>query len=266
MRRFVSLGGDLLLKTAVEKITLAGTCASNVVLSSGDVVRADFFVANTDARQTFLQLIGEEHIDETYVQRLKSGRESNSCFILYLGLECGDDLLRGKRGWHWDSYRMNDPDNIPLYIAIPTLADRSLCPPGHHILTATSLYHKPPVEGERWHGAERWLDYKRRSVNETLARLERIIPGISKRIVVQEAATQHTIYRYSRNSYGAMYGWETAPEQFWVNRLPVKTPIPNLLLCSHWADTGPGVISVVACGFLVARTVQSRLAAQTAQG
>jgi len=52
-----------------------------------------------------------------------------------------------------------------------------------------------------------------------------------------------------------MYGWDAGPDQYWANRLPPETPFKNLWLCGHWTSTGPGVVAVVASGFLVARTV-----------
>jgi prolycopene isomerase len=256
MRRFVAEGGDLLLNTAVERITInEKNQATGVILASGEEVRARVVISNADAQQTFLQLIGEKHVDAAYVQVLKSFRESNSCFVLYLGIACEDETLRGKRGWYWDSYQMNRPENIPLYVAIPTLEDKSLAPPGHHILTATTIYDEPPIDDEQWYTEDRWIEYKQRCSEETLKRLNQIIPGLSRRVVVQESATRRTIYRYSLNSRGAMYGWESNPGQYWLNRLPIQTQFENLFLCGHWTLTGPGVVSVVACGFLVARTV-----------
>ncbi|MBI1924471.1 NAD(P)/FAD-dependent oxidoreductase [Candidatus Poribacteria bacterium] len=257
MRRFVAKGGNLILNTAVKRIVInEKNQASSVILASGKEIRARVIIANADAQQTFFQLIGEEYVDASYIRTLKRYRESNSCFVLYLGIECDSEMLRGKRGWYWDSYQMNHPENLPLYVAIPTLEDDSLSPQGYHILTATSLDNNPPDADEQWYAGDLWVEYKQRREQETLSRLEGMIPGVSQRVVVKESATRRTIYHYTLNSHGAMYGWESSPDQFWLNRLPVQTPFENLFLCGHWTSAGPGVISVIASGLLVARTVR----------
>jgi all-trans-retinol 13,14-reductase len=241
------------LNTPVERIEVSGDRVDAVVLQSGQTIRARAFVSNADAQQTFFQLIGDAHLDQDYARRLRGSRLSTSCFVLYLGLACDDERLLGKRGWHWDSYEVNDPAAVPLYVAIPSLHDRSLCPTGHHILTATTVYPEPSFDSDGW------TEFKTACERTTLARLENIIPGVSGRVVVKESATRQTIHHYTLNAEGAMYGWESSPDQYWANRLPSETPFDNLWLCGHWTSTGPGVVAVVASGFMVARTVLQAL-------
>ena len=253
MRRLVTDGGAIVLNTAVDRMIVADRRVTGVVLKTGQTIRARAFVSNADAQHTFFGLIGEAHVDPQYAQRLRQSRLSTSCFLLYLGLECDDDFLRGARGWYWDSYRMNDPATVPLYMAIPTLEDRSLCPPGHHILTVTTVYPEPPFEDDKWPAFRRDCEQK------TLARLETLLPGVTPRVVVKEGATRQTIHHYTLNAEGVMYGWDTGADHYWLNRLPTETPFDNLLLCGHWTSTGPGVVAVVVSGFKVARTILQRL-------
>jgi prolycopene isomerase len=254
MRRLVADGGAILLNTPVERIAVDGSRATGVVLASGETVRARAMVANADAQHTFFQLIGERHLDPGFVERLNGYRVSTSCFVLYLGLECDRECLRDKRGWYWDSYDVNQPSVVPLYLAIPSLEDPSLCPRGQHILTATTVYPEPDGADDA-----AWTAHKRACEERTLERLSRIIPGLPSRIVVKESATRQTIHRYTLNAQGAMYGWDASPDQYWINRLPIDTPFDNLFLCGHWTSTGSGVVAVIASGFMVARTVVDRL-------
>jgi phytoene dehydrogenase-like protein len=260
MRRFVSKGGHLLLNTAVKRIKTTRNCANGVVLESGQEIAAPIIVSNADARQTFFDMVDDRsQIDSKYLDNLQKYRESISCFILFLGLKCDDDFLRGKQGWYFQSYDMHDYDRPAFYIAVPTLYDKSLAPENHHVLSATTGYVEPPLYVEGWSAEDRWKEYKERCEIECMARLEKIIPGITEKIVLKEAATRRTIYRYTLNSYGAMYGWEMSPDQFGENRLPTITPIENLYLCGHWTSIGSGVVSVSACGFHLARAVLQRL-------
>jgi len=262
MRRFAQNGGHLLLNTPVERILVAdGNKVTGVVLAAGREVRARVVVSNADAKQTFFRLLGPEQVESNYLEHLAFCRESASCFVVYLGIRCDDHMLQDVRGWHWDSYQIDDPANIPLYIATPTLEDKSLCPAGHHILTATTLFDQP--RDAVGNTVVDWKEHKRDLECKTMSRLEKIVPGITDRVVVKESATPRTIHRYTQNSTGAMYGWEASPDQFWLNRLPVQTPIQSLYLCGHWTTTGPGVISVVGCGFLSARMALESLSNET---
>ena len=253
MRRLVTDGGAIVLNTAVERMVVTDQRVTEVVLKTGQTIRARAFVSNADAQHTFFGLIGESHFDPAYAQRLRGSRLSTSCFVLYLGLACDDAMVRGARGWYWDSYRMNDPATVPFYLAIPSLEDRSLCPPGHHILIATTVYPEPPFDGDDWPAFTRACEEK------TMARLETLIPGVTSRVVVEESATRQTIHHYTLNAEGAMYGWDAGPDQYWRNRLPTETPFENLWLCGHWTSNGPGVVAVVVSGFKVARTLLQQL-------
>jgi phytoene desaturase len=258
VRRIAAEGGSVLLNAAVERIVVSGTRVEGIVLKSGQTVRARVIVSNADAQHTYFRLIGAEHLDSAFTARVGTHRLSTSCFVLYLGVRCDDERLHRKRGWYWDSYNVNDPSTVPLYVAIPTLADRSLCPAGHHIITATTVYPEPPGDDPAT-----WASHKRDCEEATLGRLERVVPGLGERIVVRESATRQTIHRYTLNAQGVMYGWDATPDQYWINRMTVDTPFENLFLCGHWTSTGSGVIAVVASGFMVARTVLDRLS-QTA--
>src|SRR4029078_5310668 len=96
--------------------------------------------------------------------------------------------------WLWHSYRVNAPAHIPLYVAIPSLVDRTLCPAGHHVLTATTVYPDPPDGADAG-----WAEYKGRCEDAMLARLEALVPGLRSRIVVMESATRQTIHHYTLN-------------------------------------------------------------------
>lgn len=255
MRRLVADGGAIVLNTEVDRLIVDDQRVRGVVLKTGQTIRARAFVSNADAQHTFFGLIGEAHVNPAYAQRLRQTRLSTSCFLLYLGLACDDDMVRGARGWYWDSYDLNDPATVPFYFAVPTLEDRSLCPPGHHILIVTTVYPEPSFT------ADNWPDFTRACEEQTIERLETLIPGITSRIVVKESATRQTIHHYTLNAEGVMYGWDASPDQYWLNRLPPQTPFENLLLCGHWTSTGPGVLAVVVSGFQVARAVFQRLGA-----
>jgi prolycopene isomerase len=60
--------------------------------------------------------------------------------------------------------------------------------------------------------------------------------------------------RYTRNTAGAIYGWELSPEQVGPARLGPQTPIEGLQLVGHWTQPGGGIYGVVSSGIQAARS------------
>lgn len=260
--RFVGSGGQLVLNQGVRAITTHGDRATGVELDSGQSIGADFVVSNADALATFHDLLGAERVEPSYLARLGEQRKSNSCFVLYLGLRSGPEAVRGARGWHWSNRDLRERTTAPFYVATPTLADPSLCPPGCQIVTATMLAGEAESTEVALDDDAGWARYKDQQRQAAMARLEQILPGVGEAIVVQDAATPRTILRYTQSASGCMYGWESSPEQTWPRRLPIETPISNLFLCGHWSATGPGVLSVVANAWRTANLIEGRLGAE----
>ncbi len=253
MWRFKELGGHLLLDTPVRRLIVEnGRRVAGVELASGQKVEAGIVVSNADARQTFLNLIGEQYLDRDYLETLRSFRDSNSLKVLYLGLKCDAEMLRAVRGWYWDSDALNDPANQFRYLATPSLEDPSLPPPGHHILTVSCACTEP-VEDDAEMYTEEWSRRRADYEAETLHWLGGIVPGILERVVTKDTATRRTVHHYTANSRGSVYGWDCGPGQFGRDRLGVETPFENLFLCGHWVEPGPGVASVAISGALAAR-------------
>jgi len=143
---------------------------------------------------------------------------------------------------------MRDEFSIPCFgIAIPTFEAPSLASPRKHIVIIMCManYH--------WTGKD-WDEQKRTITEELIGKAERIIPGLSQHIVVQDSATPWTFRRYTKNTEGAAEGWAFSPEMF-LKRLPQKTPIGNLYLAGHWAMPGGGVPSVSLSGLRAARII-----------
>jgi prolycopene isomerase len=99
-----------------------------------------------------------------------------------------------------------------------------------------------------------WREEKERFAEKLIAKAEKLIPGLSQHIAVQDAATPSTYERYTLNSLGAAMGWAFTPEMF-LKRLEQKTPIPNLYLAGHWTVPGGGVPAVALSGLRAARMI-----------
>jgi phytoene dehydrogenase-like protein len=99
-----------------------------------------------------------------------------------------------------------------------------------------------------------WREEKVRMADALITKAERLIPTLSKHVVVRDAATPLTYERYTLNTMGAAMGWAFSPGMF-LRRLDQRTPVRNLYLAGHWATPGGGVPAVAISGLRAARII-----------
>jgi len=123
-----------------------------------------------------------------------------------------------------------------------------VAPPGHHIVCVTMF--------APWD--RRWVDEKAAVTERLIDEAEKVIPGLRKGIVYQEAGTPSTMNRYTGNTAGAIYGWDSSPKSL-ATRLAMETPVPGLFLAGPWTRPGGGLYAVVTSGQLAAKKVLEEL-------
>ena len=247
-------GGDLILGATVSRIDLVDGRVGGITLDDGRTFRARHVVSNVDALQTFGTLVGMEHLPEPYARKLTKLKPSLSAFVLFaattVDLRQHDlahevflyqqwdhaatyaDILAGKPGGLW--------------VALPTLDDPSLAPPGEHLIILSSL--------AAYDIGRPWAGEKARFTEALLGELEALLPGVRDALTFVESATPLTMQRYTQGTAGAIYGWENSVAQAGSKRLSYVTPIPGLYLSSHWGPPG-GSWRVMISGSHVAKII-----------
>lgn len=251
-------GGEIELKTMVNKIMVKDGKAIGVETENGRIIYADYVISNADAIQTFLKLVGEEALESAFVQRLKDMEISLSCFNVYLGVNLDINALRITdhetivhktldSNKEYEAILKADISDLSYTITVPTLTDPGLAPNNNHcvIIFAPIAYH---VEGMNW------KEEKARVTEELIKRAEEVIPHLSRHIVVKDSATPLTLERYTLNSQGAFGGWANTPVMMFNRPEPI-TPIRNLYLTGHWTFPGSGISGVISSGWMVAQMV-----------
>lgn len=251
-------GGEIEYRTLADRIIVENGRAIGIVTQKGKRIKAKQVVSNIAARATFLNLIGEENLPADFIAMLDRLEVSLSAFYVYLGVdidprEAGLDAPETivyesyDNRKEWELLLQGEP-SIPCFgIAVPTYMDASLAPPGKHVVVIMTMapYN---LRGKSWR------EEKKRMAAKLIAKAERLIPGLSRHIVVQDSATPLTYERYTLNSLGAAMGWAFTPQMF-MRRLEQKTPISGLYLAGHWTVPGGGVPAVALSGLRAARIV-----------
>jgi prolycopene isomerase len=249
--RFRELGGDLMLSSPVAHIAVEDDIVTGVVLKTGVAIRSKYVISNCDARQTFLELLGEQKITPRLAEKLNMMTPSLSMFIAYLGIDNNFGTLPrcGSTLWylpHYDLDKMYESARSPHGTELTKYLFR-VSPDGKSILAMVNTSYK---------NKQYWDDNKSNLLETLITSIEKTtVPGLSKHIVYKEAATPHTLYRYTLNSQGSAYGWESTPQQFIDPDFRVPSFIQGLYLTGHWTTYAQGLAGVVYLGCDIAKSI-----------
>ena len=256
-------GGKIFTGHEVQQILIEGKKAIGVRLKDGQEITGKVVTSNVDAHHTFSDLVGEDQTPSGFRSKLKGMKPSLSYFILYLGIRGRLDELpvsnnevffeEELRQEYQSLYENRISERAPFYLLVPSKVNPSHAPMGETTLclSCKTSYHYSPDWDQRIRD-----ELSQHLINKASA----FIPNLRERIVVKIETTPRTIEQWTRNRWGAAYGWSQIPRQSGIYRLSRATPIPNLYLTGHWTSPGGGIAGVVASGELTAKMVWNRFA------
>ncbi|MEM1750083.1 MAG: NAD(P)/FAD-dependent oxidoreductase [Desulfurococcaceae archaeon] len=231
-------GGRVLVRHRVDKIIVENGEVRGVV-AGGKIFRSNVVVANVNAKTALLELVGEEHLDKEYADFIRGLKMSPSAFMAFLGVNM--DL---------SGYPTLIKDIDESYgLVINSNADPTLAPKGMASLTIITLanYHDFPPRG-----TEEYLRRKSEAAEALIRKAEKIIPDLSRHIIVLDAATPKTLERYTSMPEGAIYAFDQSIES---ERPYFKTPIKGLYLVGASTFPGGGVEAAAISGIICANDI-----------
>lgn len=275
-RCYIQHGGQSHGVSHVTRVLVEGGAAVGVEVHGGDRYYADkAVVSSVDLYQTFVDLVGEEHLQPAFLQKVKNFRlDEFSIFGVHLALRepprfraaAFDPHLDRALKWDmgletpadyqtlWGQIRRGElPDHFGLFCSCPTLHDPSQAPPGYH----TGLLWQPAPYELKDGGAERWDEVKEAYMARCLDAWRQYCPNLDRNNILKAVAySPLDIVRKIANMrrggvfmgrmiYGQLEYFRPFPElsQF-------KTPIERLYLCGAACHPGGGIIA--APGFIAA--------------
>ncbi|MFN6566400.1 NAD(P)/FAD-dependent oxidoreductase [Dendronalium sp. ChiSLP03b] len=248
-------GGELRLGCHVEQILVETGKAVGVRLQKGEILKAPVVISNATIWDTCNNLLNSEDLPASYRQAALKTPAVESFMHLHLGIRAAD--LENLTGHHVvvrdSSQDIIAPGNTCM-ISIPSVWDRHLAPEGHHVVHVYSL--EPYAGWERNDGYEAKKQQKAQSL---YCALERIIPDVRERVVLELIGTPLTHAHYLRR-YQGTYGPAIAAGKMFPS---TQTPIQGLYRVGDSTMPGIGVPAVAASGILCANSLVER--SQTAQ-
>jgi len=177
-------GGEMRLRTRVERITIEDGQVRGVVTGEGDF-QAPIVISNAGIQPTVLKLVGEEHFDKGYVNYVKDlvpslGGIGVRYFLSKPVLEHGmyiafsdDNYFNVERAARAKDGQL--PEDVLVHMQVPSLYDPSLAPEGKQCALASTLC--PP--GADMKDPQIWWD----KLDQTVAK---IWPELPKHIEHKE--------------------------------------------------------------------------------
>ncbi|HEY9877818.1 MAG TPA: NAD(P)/FAD-dependent oxidoreductase [Leptolyngbyaceae cyanobacterium] len=241
-------GGTIRLNAHVEQVLVEAGQVQGVRLRRGEVLKAPVVISNATIWDTFTRLLKPEDVPPEYRTQALQTPLVNSFMHLHLGIRAEglDDLAIHHVVLHDGERDITEPGNTCM-ISIPSVLDSSLAPEGHHVIHAYTL---EPWAG--WLRDEGYEQRKRQRAEPLYRALERVIPDVRSRVVLELIGTPLTHQRYLRRHQGT-YGPAIAAGQ---GVFPGSaTPIAGLFRVGDSTRPGIGVPAVAASGILCANSL-----------
>ena len=261
-------GAEIRTGAEIDRISVRNGRATGVVMADGQEIEADVVLSNADPKRTFLTMMEPGVLDQGFVRRVQRLTTNASylkfhCslrklpdFSAYLGDDYDVQYLANIRMCpsveyferSWDDARHGRPSSTPvMHMQIPSVHDKSLTPPGKHVLALWALYAPVQLREGTW-------DEAREQVGEQLIdTVAQYLPDFRESIIDWELFTPLDLERRVYLTDGNIRHLDITTQQLLSQRLGYRTPVEGLYLCG--AGTHPGGEVTGAPGHNAARTV-----------
>jgi phytoene dehydrogenase-like protein len=262
-----SQGVEIRTGEAVTGIPVSDGAVRGVRLSGGEVLEAPIVLATCDPRRTFRELVGRRDRAPQLERHVAAWRSQGNVAKVSLALggplrfagrpdlevefvrvgETFDDMERA-----FDAVKYRRFSGAPLLdIHVPTVADASLAPEGHGVVSILASFAPYDLEGG-------WTDESREQLGETvIGALEKVAPGTRSSIVGREVLTPVDLEKRYGLTGGHLFHGDHGLDQLALRPTPecarYETPIGGLFLGGSGSHPGGGITG--APGWLAAKAV-----------
>jgi prolycopene isomerase len=242
-------GGEMIMNREVVRIDFRNGGPSGVTLDNGDRLEAGEIIYSGTIWNLYGKLLPTEARSKK-VSWVKNPVPTYPSVMIYTCVDSGVvpedtqpvELLVGNP---------DEIDESEVTIYIPSIDDRTITPPGTHVVMAIG-----PSLGE-WDRSnnKQYAEGKKAEEERLLNLLERRFPGFRRAMILSDLATPATIERYLLKNGGAVAGPKQQIGQHMFKRLHTRSEWKNLFYCGESATMGTGTPAVTVSGLAAANAV-----------
>lgn len=246
-----------------------------VVLDTGEELQAKSVASGLEPRRTFLDLVGEDALDEDFAGRIKRYKLAGAAGKVNLAVDRVPEFSsRPGDGPHlrgeiivapstdylekaYDDAKYGGFSKKPcLRIIVPSLSDPTVAPPGKHVVSILAQYAPYRING----GPASWEDKREAFGDAVIDALAEYWPSLRDSILHRQVISPWDLEKEYGLSEGNLHHGELRLEQIAFQRPVAKwahyrTPIEDLYLCGAGAHPGGGIMGTP--GQLAAREILS---------
>lgn len=258
-----SKGGDVESGTRVAEVLMEGSRAAGALNEGGKVFKGKAVIANCSAANLFGKMMAPGNVPADFLKSVEQLKPSISSFVVWLALN--RDVTSQIKDSHIFLCSEPDPekeyafslaadaDKANLAVCVYNNLYRDYSPPGTTVLSITMISGYEPwraFEKDYRAGNKKAYQEKKNAIARAMVRRveEKLLPGLSNMIAVQDAGTPLTNIRYTSNTDGAIYGFEQSLDNSFMSRISNRTPVKGLYLASAWGEPGGGFAGVLLSG------------------
>jgi phytoene desaturase len=247
VRRYESLGGEILLKSKVKEIVVVEGKAVGVRTIDGEEKFADVIISAADGRSTIYEMLGGRYLDTKIEERYAHWQLTNGFLLISYGVTMPLDGAS-----HTGYVFLKEPVVVEgkerRAVSYRVLNyGRAFAPPGKCVVQA---FYESDFDywAELRQDRDRYQEEKRRVADLTARAMEQVFPGFQSSIEMVDVATPYTTYRYTSNWKGSPMGWSLSKDQM-TKVLPRTLPgLKGFFMIGQWAQPGGGVPSCLGQG------------------
>jgi phytoene dehydrogenase-like protein len=249
-QRYLGLGGELHLKSRVEKILVENDKAIGIKLSDGTEHLSDIVISAADGRTTIFDMLDGKYNDK----KIQGYYDNLRLFppLIYIGLGVSrkfDNLPPSYSGFKFPlekpvkiAGKEQKNLNILIYNFDPTLAAE-----GKTMITILfdtdydfweKLYEEP----------ESYKAEKEHIADTVVALLDRRFPGMADQVEMYDVATPMTWVRYTGNWKGSYEGWMLTTKSFMMQMSKILPGLDNFYMAGQWVNPGGGMPTAAMSG------------------
>jgi phytoene dehydrogenase-like protein len=250
-------GGRVHTSRPVVQVVVEDGRVSGVVDAAGERMPADAVVASGGARETFLGLVGTDHLPAEFAERVQAIPLMDSVFMVHLGVDFDPrPHVHGVCTYYYGTYDLDraiadgrrgvyHEGHDGFVVHIPSFHSPEMAPPGHHAMTVYTI--APDTLAERT-----WAGRKEAYADKLVACAEAHIPGLSRHVRTAEVVAPDDWRARTHLGHHAFGGIAPVLDAW---RVPHETPVRGLWFVGAQSESGGGVNNVMPAAFKTAQRI-----------
>ena len=257
-RRFLDLGGNLILRTSVQKIIVENNVATGVMLKDGQTLNADWVVSTVPVEHCLSELLENKYPDKTFDFRLKDPKTYPIYTYTTVVFKCPETV---KEKFLSVNVSLDKP--IKLNTDFNRVVFRNYCydqtlkrTDGYFVVQAT--IHDNDSMYFWWKDKKENGTYKQekaRIAKEVLEIAKTVYPDSASALEVIDVVTPMTYERYLNSRHGGFQGFiHTNTGKSLMHKGRIKG-LKNFILAGQWIIRSGGLPPAVMSGRFAAQRI-----------